>query len=50
MISLALACWALKSQLIEAQLFNDVIEEDMDRQGQGEKIMVLSNSEQNSGY
>lgn len=38
-ISLALACWALKSQMVEAQVFlNRSIETDSDRQGQGEKL------------
>ena len=34
-ISLALACWALKSQLVEAQLLSDAVRDDSDRQGQG---------------
>ena len=40
-ISLALACWALKSQMVEAQLLNKVVEEEGDRQGRGE--LVVSN-------
>lgn len=38
-ISLALACWALKSQMTEAQVFlRREIEWDGDRQGKGEKL------------
>lgn len=37
-ISLALACWALKSQLAEAQLLQEVVKEYEDRQGQGKLI------------
>ncbi len=37
-ISLALACWALKSQMVEAQVFlNRGVEKDGDRQGVGER-------------
>lgn len=38
-ISLALACWALKSQMVEAQIMiNRGLDRESDRQGQGEKL------------
>lgn len=37
-ISLALACWALKGQMLEAQLLNRIVEEDLDRQGRGQLV------------
>ncbi len=36
-ISLALACWALKSQMVEAQQYMRRVESDEDRQGRGYK-------------
>lgn len=47
-ISLALACWALKSQLVEAQLLARVSEEHEDRQGQG--TLVEAGSSVNDDY
>lgn len=37
-ISLALACWALKSQLVEAQMLQDINIEEKDRQGHGNLV------------
>lgn len=37
-ISLALACWAIKSQLVESQIISDIKIEEYDRQGQGELV------------
>lgn len=38
-ISLALACWALKSQMVEAQIMiNRGLDNDNDRQGKGERM------------
>lgn len=37
-ISLALACWALKSQLVEAQMLQEVNIEEKDRQGFGNLV------------
>lgn len=48
-ISLALACWALKSQLVESSLLNRIVEEEVDRQGRGE--LVVHNVDENyTGY
>ena len=45
-ISLALACWALKSQMVEAQVFiNRGVLSDMDKQGRGERLEEFSNYE-----
>lgn len=48
-ISLALACWALKSQMVEAQLVAAMKEPDGDRQGNGELVTSTVDTEY-SGY
>lgn len=49
-ISLALACWALKSQMVEAQLLQNVVHEDVDRQGGGELVGSAVGSDEYRGY
>lgn len=48
-VSLALACWALKSQMVEASLLNRIEEDEGDRQGRGELVSSLIN-EDYTGY
>lgn len=47
-ISLALACWALKSQLVEAQMLQEINIEEKDRQGSGK--LVTSEVEGSSNF
>lgn len=47
--SLALACWALRSNLREASVLTSVVEDDMDRQGRGEKVEELDRAGVGSG-
>lgn len=47
-ISLALACWALKSQLVEAQMLQEINIEEKDRQGSGR--LVTSEVEGSSNF
>lgn len=50
-ISLALACWALKSQMVEAAVLQEVLREDVDRQGHGELVEAAGGySNDYSGY
>lgn len=49
-ISLALACWALKSQLVEAQVLATVTESLDDRQGHGELVESNAVNEEYRGY
>lgn len=49
-ISLALACWALKSQMVEAQILSTVADRTDDRQGHGELTTATSVQEEYNGY
>lgn len=48
-ISLALACWALKNQLQEASLLQTIVFEENDRQGRGELVSSIVD-ENYTGY
>lgn len=49
-ISLALACWGIKSQLVESAVLMDSVVEVVDRQGQGELVEAVSYGQDYSGY
>lgn len=50
-VSLALACWAIKGQLSEAQIFQKAEEEYMDRQGRGVLVETTIGIDENyTGY
>lgn len=49
-ISLALACWALKSQLVEAQVLMNSVEDSEDRQGKGVLVEVGVPDDNYIGY
>jgi len=46
-ISLALACWALKSQLVEAQMLAEAVQEIGDRQGNGFLVEAIHSPDDN---
>lgn len=48
-ISLSLACWAIKSQLSEAALLQEVVADENDRQGRGNLVEALA-VQDNRGY
>lgn len=49
-ISLALAAWALRSQLAEAQLLKEVFTEEVDRVGYGQLVSDIAKTLEYSGY
>lgn len=49
-ISLALACWAIKSQMVEAQLLNSIVADEVDRVGRGQLVENNGNIGVNDNY